>query len=119
VIRAAILLAALLAPAAVFAETPPPQPPQDLLKGEALYNTNCSACHGVGARGSKQGPPFLDKIYEPNHHADAAFYRAPEAGVRAHHWKFGDMPKIPGVTKDDLTQIIAYIRWLQKQAGIF
>jgi len=40
-------------------------------------------------------------------------------GVRAHHWTFGDMPKIPGITRDDLTQIIAYIRWLQKQAGIF
>ncbi len=66
-----------------------------------------------------QGPPFLDKVYEPNHHADTAFYLAAEMGVRAHHWKFGDMPKIPGVTRDDLTQIIAYIRWLQKQAGIF
>ncbi len=90
-----------------------------LAKGEALFNTNCSVCHGVGARGTKQGPPFLDKIYEPNHHADIAFYRAAEMGVRAHHWKFGDMPKIPGVARDDLTQIIAYIRWLQKQAGIF
>ena len=117
--RAAILLAALLMPVGVFAETSPPKPPQDLIKGEALYNTNCSVCHGVGAKGTKQGPPFLDKIYEPNHHADAAFYLAPEMGVRAHHWKFGDMPKIPGVTKDNLTQIIAYIRWLQKQAGIF
>jgi mono/diheme cytochrome c family protein len=93
--------------------------PPALAKGEALFTANCSVCHGIGARGTKQGPPFLDKIYEPNHHADIAFYRAAELGVRAHHWKFGDMPKIPGVTRDDLTQIIAYIRWLQKQAGIF
>jgi mono/diheme cytochrome c family protein len=93
--------------------------PPALTKGEALFNTNCSVCHGVGGRGTKQGPSFLDKIYEPNHHADSAFYRAAELGVRAHHWKFGDMPKVPGVTRDDLTQIIAYIRWLQRQAGIF
>ena len=116
---AGILLALLLSPALVLAEPPATKTPQDLRNGEALYNTTCSVCHGVGARGTKQGPPFLDKIYEPNHHADVAFYRAPELGVRAHHWKFGDMPKIPAVTKDDLTQIIAYIRWLQKQAGIF
>ncbi|TLY22932.1 MAG: cytochrome c [Nitrospirae bacterium] len=101
------------------ADAPDANVPTALAKGQALFNTNCSVCHGVGARGTKQGPPFLDKIYEPNHHADSAFYRAAEMGVRAHHWRFGDMPKIPGVTRDDLTQIIAYIRWLQKQAGIF
>ena len=101
------------------ADAPDANVPPALTKGQALFNTNCSVCHGVGARGTKQGPPFLDKIYEPNHHADSAFYRAAEMGVRAHHWRFGDMPKIPGVTRDDLTQIIAYIRWLQKQAGIF
>ena len=109
----------LLIPPALAADPPAPKPPEALAKGEALYNTNCSACHGAGARGTTKGPPFLDKIYEPNHHADIAFYRAPEMGVRAHHWNFGDMPKVPSVIKDDLTQIIAYIRWLQKQAGIF
>lgn len=103
---------------ALAADSPVPTPP-GLAKGEALFTANCAACHGLGGKGSKQGPPFLDKIYEPNHHADMAFYRAAEMGVRAHHWKFGDMPKIPGTSRDDLTQIIAYIRWLQKQAGIF
>ncbi len=109
----------LFAPLALAADPPVPKPPEAFAKGERLYNTACAACHGIGARGTTKGPPFLDKVYEPNHHADIAFYRAPEMGVRAHHWKFGDMPKIPGVTKDDLTQIIPYIRWLQKQAGIF
>ena len=115
----ALALCVAVPPAAASADAPDSKVPPALAKGEALFNTNCSVCHGVGARGTKQGPPFLDKIYEPNHHADIAFYRAAEMGVRAHHWKFGDMPKIPGVTRDDLTQIIAYIRWLQKQAGIF
>ena len=118
---AAVILALCLAVtrAAAAADAPGPKVPPALAKGEALFNTNCSVCHGIGARGTRQGPPFLDKVYEPNHHADTAFYLAAEMGVRAHHWKFGDMPKIPGVTRDDLTQIIAYIRWLQKQAGIF
>jgi len=118
---AAVILALCLAVtrAAAAADAPGPKVPPALAKGEALFNTNCSVCHGIGARGTRQGPPFLDKVYEPNHHADTAFYLAAEMGVRAHHWKFGDMPKIPGVTRDDLTQIIAYIRWHQKQAGIF
>ena len=25
--------------------------------GEKLFNANCSACHGVGAVGTNQGPP--------------------------------------------------------------
>jgi len=108
-----------LAHPAQAADPPAPKTPAALAKGEALYNATCAACHGVGARGTAKGPPFLDKIYEPNHHADMAFYRAPETGVRAHHWTFGDMPILPGVTRDELAHIIPYIRWLQKQAGIF
>jgi mono/diheme cytochrome c family protein len=117
-----ILLGALLlwTFAIPFVDAAPiPQPPPALLEGEALFTTHCARCHGPGARGTLQGPSFLDKIYEPNHHADAAFYRAPELGVRAHHWKFGDMPKIPGLSREDLSQIIVYIRWLQKEAGVF
>jgi cytochrome c len=114
---AAIVL--LLGGSPAMAADPPGTTPPPLAKGEALFTNNCAACHGVGGKGTKQGPSFLDKIYEPNHHADIAFYRAAEMGVRAHHWKFGDMPKIPGATKDDMAHIIAYIRWLQKQAGIF
>jgi hypothetical protein len=108
------LFAVPFAPAASISKPPP-----SLIKGESLFNTHCASCHGVGARGTSKGPSFLDKVYEPNHHADAAFYCALELGVRAHHWKFGDMPKIPGVTREDLSQIIPYIRWLQKEAGVF
>ncbi len=115
----ALLLWVLLVAPAAAADAPAGKAPPGLAKGEALFNANCAACHGVGGKGTQTGPSFLDKIYEPNHHADIAFYRAPESGVRAHHWKFGDMPKVPGVTQDDLTQIIPYIRWLQRQAGIF
>jgi mono/diheme cytochrome c family protein len=103
----------------VGAETPIPKTPPSLAKGEGLFNTHCLQCHGAAGRGTTKGPSFLDKIYAPNHHADMAFYRAPELGVRAHHWKFGDMPKVPAVTRQDLDQIIPYIRWLQKEAGIF
>jgi len=38
--------------------------------------------------------------------------------VKAHHWEFGNMPKIEGVSPADVEQIIRYIRWLQRQAGI-
>ena len=92
--------------------------PAEFRSGEAKFNANCARCHGERAAGTAQGPPLVHKIYEPNHHGDQAFQRAAANGVRAHHWKFGDMPKIEGVTPEDVQQITSYIRWLQRQAGI-
>ena len=57
-------------------------------------------------------------IYEPSHHGDEAFQRAAAVGVRGHHWPFGDMPPVEGVTRGDVTMIIAYIRELQRANGI-
>jgi mono/diheme cytochrome c family protein len=93
--------------------------PIDLQGGEQRFVAKCSACHGIGGVGTKQGPPLVHKIYEPSHHGDAAFHRAAANGVQAHHWGFGNMPKVDGVTPEDVDQIVKYIRWLQKQAGIF
>jgi mono/diheme cytochrome c family protein len=93
--------------------------PAELQAGEAKFNANCATCHGQQGVGTKQGPPLVHKIYEPNHHGDAAFQLAAANGVKAHHWEFGNMPKIEAVTPADVDQITAYVRWLQKQAGIF
>lgn len=93
--------------------------PAELREGEQKFNTYCSTCHGIGGVGTTQGPPFLHKVYEPNHHGDEAFRRAAANGVKAHHWQFGDMPKIDAVQSPDVDHIVKYIRWLQKQGGIF
>jgi mono/diheme cytochrome c family protein len=88
------------------------------LNGKALYEENCASCHGTNAQGSEKGPPFLHKVYESSHHSDAAFLMAPKRGVRAHHWKFGDMPPVPSVNDADVVAITAYIRQLQRMVGI-
>jgi mono/diheme cytochrome c family protein len=118
----ALLLSA--APACSQSEPPPLQgaagpAPAELRDGEQKFTANCSACHGAGGVGTKQGPPLVHKVYEPNHHGDAAFQRAAANGVKSHHWQFGDMPKIDAVKPEDVEQIVKYVRWLQKQAGIF
>jgi len=92
--------------------------PAEFAKGETFFNESCAGCHGKGAIGTDRGPTFLSKIYAPNHHGDAAFLLAPQRGVRAHHWKFGNMPKISGLETEEIKSIIPYIRWLQKEAGI-
>jgi mono/diheme cytochrome c family protein len=95
-----------------------PATPSELAVGERLFDENCARCHGPRAVGTDHGPPLVHIIYEPHHHSDAAFQMAAANGVRAHHWSFGDMPPVPGVTPDQVTQIVAYVRWLQRQAGI-
>ena len=92
--------------------------PAEFQTGETTFNANCAVCHGKQAAGTDHGPPLVHKVYEPNHHGDQAFQRAAANGVNAHHWQFGNMPKITAVTPADVDQIVKYVRWLQRQAGI-
>ncbi|MCV2866555.1 cytochrome c [Defluviimonas sp. WL0075] len=86
--------------------------------GQDLFNANCAACHGPNGIGTDKGPPFLSRIYEPKHHGDMAFVIAAHQGVRAHHWQFGNMPPVQGVTDQDVLKIVTYIRALQRANGI-
>lgn len=92
--------------------------PPEVAQGKTLFEQNCSVCHGPAGDGTTQGPPLVHIIYEPNHHADAAFILAARNGVRAHHWRFGDMAPLPGVTDEMVLEIVSYVRWLQRQVGI-
>lgn len=105
--------------AALVAVTLPATLSPQAQTGKQAFDAVCAACHGVAAAGKDGfGPPLVHVIYEPNHHADIAFYRAAENGVRAHHWRFGDMPAQKGLTKGDLANIVTYVRELQRANGI-
>ena len=96
------------------------QDPADAVRaGENLFNTNCSACHGVGAVGTNQGPPLIDRTYHPGHHNDYSIRNAIKNGVRSHHWNFGNMLPVAGVSEDDAEKIICYIRDTQLANGTF
>lgn len=88
------------------------------LPGMAVFDGNCAQCHGEGAIGSERGPPLVHAIYEPGHHGDAAFRRAIRLGSPQHHWQFGDMPPVEGLTESEIEEIVAYVRALQRAAGI-
>jgi len=86
--------------------------------GKILFARSCAQCHGTDLRGTKQGPPFMHRIYEPSHHGDVAFQIAVKYGSRQHHWNFGDMKSVAGLTTDDVAHITAYVRAEQRNAGI-
>jgi mono/diheme cytochrome c family protein len=98
--------------------SPPTSTPAVLVAGDSLFASHCQQCHGQQALGTDRGPPLVHTIYAPGHHADVAFHLAARNGVRAHHWTYGNMPPIPALSESQTTEIISYIRWLQREAGI-
>ncbi len=92
--------------------------PEELISfGSAAYQTFCAACHGTDLRGTTQGSSLLSIVYEPNHHADFAFTTAIKDGVKAHHWKFNDMPPTASITDDEIAAVIAFVRNVQDLEG--
>jgi mono/diheme cytochrome c family protein len=96
-----------------------PPTPAEHRTGEQLFERNCAGCHGLQGRGSEKGPPLVHRIYEPGHHSDQAFYLAVRNGVAAHHWPFGNMPAQPHVSETEVAAIVGYVRWMQRETGIF
>ena len=87
--------------------------------GQQAFAANCASCHGTNAEGRAGiAPPLIHKIYEPGHHSDMSFVMAARNGVRAHHWPFGNMAPMPGLTDTDLSGIIRFVREVQVANGI-
>ncbi len=87
--------------------------------GQRGFDASCAECHGPNAAGQEGvAPPLIHKIYEPSHHGDMAFLLAAKNGVRAHHWSFGNMPPVEGLTDAEIAYITLYIRELQRENGI-
>lgn len=92
--------------------------PVTLSRGADLYQMNCAACHGADLTGTERGPSHLSVVYAPSHHGDGAFLVAIEVGARAHHWNFGDMPPIEGLTAEDIAAITSFVRSEQELRGL-
>lgn len=88
--------------------------------GQRGFEANCAVCHGTNGVG-QQGvaPPLVHIIYEPGHHGDESFQRAVAQGVRSHHWPFGNMPPVDGLTRGDVKMITQYVREVQRANGIY
>ena len=87
--------------------------------GKLAFEAKCTSCHGTNAAGRDGvAPPLVHIIYESNHHGDESVQRAVAMGVQAHHWSFGNMPAVEGLTRGDVKMIIKYIRELQRENGI-
>jgi len=89
------------------------------LVGQRVFAAKCAECHGPNAGGIEgSGPPLVHKIYEPGHHGDMAIFLAAQNGVSAHHWRFGNMPPVEGITRAEIGAVIDFVRSVQRANGI-
>lgn len=93
--------------------------PFKLARGQLLFEKYCSGCHGIQLDGTDQGPPLAHPFYKPSHHGDKAFYRAALQGAKQHHWNFGDMPPVEGMTPGKIESIVPYVRYFQQQKKLY
>lgn len=86
-------------------------------RGAGVYAASCASCHGADLRGTDKGPSHLSVVYEPSHHGDAAFRNAIVNGAPQHHWGFGPMAPVQGLTSQDIDEVIAFVRSEQQRQG--
>ena len=89
------------------------------LAGKQVFDQVCATCHGTALRGSDAGPPLVHPFYATGSgHGDDVILAAATSGAKAHHWKFGDMPKPDGVPPGREKDLLAYIRAMQAANGL-
>ena len=86
-------------------------------RGREVYAQSCASCHGEDLQGTDRGPSHLSIVYEPSHHPDGAFRAAIANGAPQHHWDFGPMPPVEGLTTEDVNAVIAFVRAEQEARG--
>lgn len=86
-------------------------------RGSEVYAEACASCHGADLRGTDKGPSHLSVVYEPNHHSDNSFRNAIANGAPQHHWNFGDMAPVEGLSDADVDAVIVFVRAEQQRQG--
>jgi len=114
-----VVITAVILSACASTSSPPSvaAPAAGKIDGAAVYAQRCASCHGADLNGTDKGPSHRSKVYEPGHHNDASFRSAILNGAPAHHWDFGDMAPVVGLSEQEITAVIAYIRETQRREG--
>ena len=98
-----------------FACAPKPilEVPEPYKKGQQYFHRVCSNCHGSDAMGKHtQAPRLIDEEFLANNFPDADIKETVLDGT-------GKMPsQKKNVTPEEITEIIKYLRYSQKAAGL-
>ena len=104
---------------AIYAHPKQPKMTARLNLGKLNYPALCAVCHGKTGRGAERCPTLLHQAYPPGPHPPPLFYQPAKDGSPAHHWGFGDMPPVEGITDAQISSIVEYLRAVQQANGLF
>ncbi len=113
----ALLICAVLA-AGLFAQEKNPfaNDPKAAKLGESQFRANCAFCHGLGAHGGGRGPD-LTRAQKRHGNSDADLFRTINEGVPGTAMPpNGATQQGVGMTAEEIWQVIAYIRSVEKKA---
>lgn len=108
-----LLLLILLAFAAACSPQPTKEVPQEFKKGQEYFHRVCSNCHGSDAMGGYTNAPklidtdFIEKAY-PNDEIRETILNGTNKMP----------PQKNNVNADEITEIIKYLRYSQKEANL-
>lgn len=91
--------------------------PAELHRGEVVFNTYCLSCHGLHGRGAPgAGPALVDTLFESSRISDETILSAMDRGASQRNFNFGAMPPVQRLSREDASQVVSYVRWLQGRA---
>lgn len=96
-------------------------PPEPYQKGQALFADHCNSCHVMGdvpALKRRAASLIGRRFYHPVT-PDGSFFDAVRDGAKDRfNFGMGDMPPIPGVSEDEVREIVKYVRWAQAEEDV-
>ena len=91
--------------------------PSDTMRGKAVYQRHCEACHGVGGWGDGPDAQAL-KVAPANFHRFSSFLKSDEELLRTieHGVVFSPMHSWRGqLTDGEMQDVVSYVRLLAQQ----
>ena len=89
--------------------------PDEYLSGQKHFHRVCATCHGEDATGGKKAPTFLKESFNPINFSNVRIANTILNGSNS-----GSMPSQKNKINDEqIREIIKYIRFSQREAGIY
>ena len=109
-----LTLAFILSSMTACAIEPAKTVPEKYRVGQSHFHRVCASCHGRDAMGGNNAPTFLQERFHPRHFPNGRIVRTILNGSNS-----GAMPSQKRKVDDQqIREIIKYIRFSQKEAGI-
>lgn len=118
VVAVALVVAVVVVATGGSDDPPAPGSPEQVALGQEVFDQSCATCHGPGGGGGLAGPPLTHEMYEGL--TDADIRTVIEQGKAPENWpRFeAGMTPVPGLSVTEVDAVIAYVRSVQREAGL-